>query len=164
MKWRWQKSGAMRSSETRHFSFISSWAKMPRSQLSGIKYSYQILIILNRFIWPKVGSRTGTTNPDQSGLGSNGNKWVTPHSSELQNWSLTINAVWWFVLIIWWWYRVSHAHFPDSLFIRPYHLSLPASLSNYTLCPHITDVALAGRPTLTRPCKGVHRRRSLIVT
>ena len=31
---------------------------------------------LNRSIWPIDGSLTGTTTPDRSGLGSNGNKGV----------------------------------------------------------------------------------------
>ena len=47
--------------------------------LYGIKYPYQIQIILNRSIWPIDGTLSGATPPGQSGPGSNGNKGVTPH-------------------------------------------------------------------------------------
>ena len=40
-------------------------------------------------IWPIYGILTGTITMCESGLGSNGNEGITPHSPELQNWSLT---------------------------------------------------------------------------
>ena len=44
-----------------------------------------------------------------------------------------------------------------SLSIRLYDLSLPAGPPCYNLCPYSAVVVLVGRPTLVRPCEGVHR-------
>ena len=46
----------------------------------GIKYSIRG--------WYTVKQINQTTTPDQSGTASNDNGVMTPHSSELQNWSL----------------------------------------------------------------------------
>ena len=38
------------------------------------------------------GTVTGTNTLGQSELGSNDNKWGTPHTPDLQDWSLTIRC------------------------------------------------------------------------
>ena len=48
------------------------------------------------------GTQTSTTTPGQSGPGSHGNEGCTPHSPDLQNWSLTI--------------RYSLVSYPEHLF------------------------------------------------
>ena len=40
-------------------------------------------------VWPVDGTVTGTTTLDHSGLGSNGNEWITRHKSEPWNCNFT---------------------------------------------------------------------------